>query len=90
MLGDSAADKPCANYDWAIQHFRDEICMDKEPVVIYTGGGTVKPRYCIWLSFPAADGSAFSAKFVLLQHLPAPILADMNVHRLFSLRDFGV
>ena len=84
MLGDSAADKPCANYDWAVQYFREQICLDKEPVIIHTGGGTVKPKYCIWLSFPAADGSAFSAKFVLLKFLPAPILADMNV-----LEEFG-
>ena len=84
MLGDSAADKPCANYNWAVKYFRDEICIDKEPVTIFTGGGVVKPKYCIWLSFPAADGSTFSTKFVLLQQLPAPILADMNI-----LEEFG-
>ena len=84
MLGDSAADKPCANYNWAINHFRDSICIDKEPVNVYTGGGMVQPKYCIWLSFPAANGTTFSAKFVLLQQLPAPILANMNV-----LEEFG-
>ena len=62
MLGDSAADKPYANYNWAVKYFRDEICIDKEPVTIFTGDGVVKPKYCIWLSFPAADGSTFSTK----------------------------
>ena len=47
MLGDSAADKPCANYNWAINHFREHICIDKEPVNVYTGGGMVQPKYCI-------------------------------------------
>ena len=84
MLGDSAADKPCANFSWANKFFRDSICIDKEPVQIFTGGGMVQPKYCIWLSFPGTDGTTFSAKFVLLDKLPAPILADMNV-----LEEFG-
>ena len=38
MLSDSAADKPCANLKWAMKHFRDQICQDKDPVIIHTGG----------------------------------------------------
>ena len=79
MLGDSAADHPCANLKWAVKHFRDQICKDKDPVIIHTGGGTVTPEYCIWLSFPTTKGFSYSSKFVLLNDLPAPILADLNI-----------
>ena len=79
MLGDSAADKPCANLKWAWKHFRNQICKDSDPVVIHTGGGTVNPEYCIWLSFPTDRGITYSSKFVLLKDLPAPILADLNI-----------
>ena len=50
MLGDSAADKPCANFEWACKHFRNQICKDNHPVTSETGGGIVKPEFCIWLS----------------------------------------
>ena len=54
MLGDSEADHPCANLKCAFKHFRDQICKDKNPVIIHTGGGTVTPEYCLWLSFPTS------------------------------------
>ena len=79
MLADSAADKPCVNRDWALKHFKQFIQIDKHPTTLSTPNGFVTPKECLFLSFPANNGTIYRAKFVLLPQLPAPILADINM-----------
>ena len=84
MLADSAADKPCMNLFWAYKHFKNYIVHDSKPTTLSTPNGETTPKYCVYLSFPGNDGVNYKAKFLLLKDLPAPILADINMLKIFG------
>ena len=52
MLADSAANKPCANLNWANKYFKNYICIDNQPTTLTTPNGKVTPKYCIYFNFP--------------------------------------
>ena len=86
MLADSAADTPCANLYWACQNYRAYVIIDKDPLTISTGAGKTINEYCLYFTFPKIKGIRYKCKFILLPNLPAPILADINILKVFGFK----
>ena len=81
MLADPGANIGCINTKFAIDRFPDCIVKNNNRGVLATPNGHILPKYALWLKFPAKKGFVYAARFLLLDDLPAPILADINMLR---------
>ena len=81
MLADPGANIGCVNTKFAIDNFPDSIVQNNKRGVIATPNGHILPKYALWLKFPTKKGYIYAARFLLLNDLPAPILADINMLR---------
>ena len=84
MLADPGANVGCVNTEFALKQFPKEIVKNNRTGVIKTPSGHVWPKYAVWLTFPCKSGLIYAARFLLLDKLPAPILADINMLRAFG------
>ena len=53
-------------------------------MTMLTPGGKIRPKYCLWLSFPAKNDVTFKVKMNLVNDLPVDILADINMLEAFG------
>ena len=91
MLADPGANIGCVNTQFAIDNFQGSIVKNNKRGVIATPNGHILPRFALWLKFPIKKGYIYAARFLLLNDLPAPILADINMLRAWGYRfDDGV
>ena len=81
MLADPGANIGCINTKFAIDRFPNCIVKNNKRGVLATPNGHILPKYALWLKFPAKQGFVYAARFLLLNDLPAPILADINMLR---------
>ena len=84
LLADPGANVGCINTAYAIDAFPKFIVKNTRTGVIKTPSGHVWPKYALWLKFPCKNGLVYAARFLLLDNLPAPILADINMLRAFG------
>ena len=84
LLADPGANIGCVNTKWAIERYKDFIVKNNKTHTIDTPNGKVHPEYAIYLKFPTKTGDYYRAKFVLLDDLPTPILADINMLEAFG------
>ena len=84
VLADPGADIGCINTKWAIDNYKDYIIKNNRTHTIDTPNGKVHPEYAIYLRLPTRTGKFYRAKFVLLDNLPTPILADINMLEAFG------
>ena len=84
VLADPGANIGCVNTKWAIDRYRDYIVKNNKTHTIDTPNGKVHPEYAIYLKLPTKTGDFYRAKFVLLDDLPTPILADINMLEAFG------
>ena len=84
IFADSGANAACVNYQWAFDNFADFICENTSKTLLKTPGGLVKPKYCLWMSFPTKTGKILKAKLYLVKDLSVIILADINMLRAFG------
>ena len=84
LLADHRANIGCVNTKWAIERYKDYIVKNNKTHTIDTPNGKVHPEYAIYLKFPTKTGDYYRAKFVLLDDLPTPILADINMLEAFD------
>ena len=84
LLADPGANIGCINTKWAIERYKDYIVKNNKTHTIDTPNGKVHPEYAIYLKFPTKMGDYYRAKFVLLDDLPTPILADINMLEAFG------
>ena len=84
LLADPGANIGCVNTKWAIDNYTEFIVRNNKTHVIDTPNGKVHPEYAIFLRFPTKSGEYYRAKFVLLDDLPTPILADINMLEAFG------
>ena len=91
MLADPGANIGCVNTQFAIDNFQSSIVKNNKRGVIATPKGHILPRFALWLKFPIKKGYIYAARFLLLNDLPAPILADINMLRAWGYRfDDGI
>ena len=81
MLADPGANIGCVNTKFAIDNFKSSIVKNDKRGVIATPNGHMLPRFALWLKFPIHKGYIYAARFLLVNDLPAPILADINMLR---------
>ena len=86
MLADGGANHPCMNTEWAYKRFKDCIKRNKRNSLLMTANGLVKPKYVVWLTFPTRSGTLLKARFFLVDNLPIPVLADLNMLIAFGYR----
>ena len=84
LLADPGANVGCINTAYAIRTFPIFIVKNTRTGTIKTPSGHVWPKYALWLKFPCKNGLVYAARFLLLDNLPAPILADINMLRAFG------
>ena len=84
VFADPGANAACIDYDYAFEHFRDSICSNKIKLTMKTPGGIVRPKYCVWMSFPTVSGTILKGKFHLVKNLPVEILVDINILKAFG------
>ena len=84
VFADSGANAACVDRDWAFEHFEDSICKNKSKTLLDTPGGLVRPKYCLWMSFPTKTGKILKTKMYLVKNLPVLILADINMLKAFG------
>ena len=84
ILADPGANIGCVNTKWAIDRYRDYIVRNNKTHTIDTPNGKVHPEYAIYLKLPTKTGDFYRAKFVLLDDLLTPILADINMLEAFG------
>ena len=84
ILADPGADIGCVNTKWAINNYKEYIIKNNRTHTIDTPNGKVHPEYAIYLRLPTRTGKFYRAKFVLLDNLPTPILADINMLEAFG------
>ena len=56
VFADSGANTPCLDTDWAAQNFPSSILQVKAPKQVHVPVGFIKPKYCLWMSFPTKYG----------------------------------
>ena len=81
LFADPGANAGCVRTDWAWEHFQSHIRKNKRSSRLLTPGGPVIPKFVLWLTFPAKSGKILKARMYLMDHLPVPILADINMLR---------
>ena len=84
IFADPGANAACIDYDYAFHYFYDSICNNNTNITMKTPGGIVKPKYCLWMSFPTTTGTILKAKLYLVKNLPVKILADINMLKAFG------
>ena len=84
IFADPGANAGCVRTDWAIKHFRPFIRRNTKTSILNTPGGKVHPKYVLWLTFPSKSGKILKARMYLVDELPVPILADINMLRAFG------
>ena len=91
MLADPGANIGCVNTKFAMDNFPNSIVHNNKRGAIATPNGHVIPKYALWLKFPTKKGYIYAARFLLLNELPAPILADINMLRAWGYKfDDGI
>ena len=83
-FADSGANETIINAKWALDHFPNTIRRDKSNQMMDTPGGLIKPKYCLWMSFPCKDGTILKKKFYLVNNLNVDILLDINTLKAFG------
>ena len=84
LFADTGADSGCCNTAWAWNNFPEYITLNNRTNIIRTGSGTIKPKYVLWMTFPAKSGIILKAKLYLMDNLPVDILADINMLKAFG------
>ena len=84
VFADPGANTPCIDTDYAQEHFPNMISKINAAKQIYVPGGWIKPKYCLWMSFPTKKGSILKSKFLLVNNLPVKILLDINILQAFG------
>ena len=84
VFADPGANTPCIDTDFAQQHFPNMISKIKTAKQVHVPGGWIKPKYCLWMSFPTKKGSILKSKFLLVNNLPVKILLDINILKAFG------
>ena len=79
LLADSGANVACVKTTFAIKHFLEYIAKTNKTARLKTPGGTIHPKYLLWLSFLAKDGIHYKVKFYLVNDLPVNMIADLNM-----------
>ena len=84
IFADSGANTPCVKTKWALETFPNMISLNKVRKVMATPGGKIKPKYSLWMSFPAKNNTTLKVKMNLVNELPVDILADINMLEAFG------
>ena len=84
IFADSGANTPCVKTKWAMDNFPDMIAMNKIPRVMLTPGGPIKPKYSLWMIFPAKKNTVLKVKMNLVDDLPVDVLADITMLEAFG------
>ena len=84
VFADPGANTPCLNTRWAIETFPSMISKVNAAKEVFVPGGSIKPKYCLWLTFPTINGTLLKAKCLLVNKLPVNILADINMLKAFG------
>ena len=84
VFADPGANTPCIDTDYAAKHFPNMISKIKAVKPVHVPGGWIKPKYCLWMSFPTKKGTILKSKFLLVNNLPVKILLDINILEAFG------
>ena len=84
IFADPGANSPCVKTSWAIKVFPNMIMKNRIPKVMLTPGGKIKPRYSLWMTFPAKKNTVLKVKMNLVNDLPVDVLADINMLEAFG------
>ena len=84
IFADPGANTPCVKTEWALRTFPNMISINKILKVMLTPGGPIKPKYSLWMSFPAKKNTTLKVKMNLVNDLPVDILADINMLEAFG------
>jgi len=84
VFADPGANKPCLDTDWAIKKFGSMIAKIQIANQVQVPGGYIKPKYCLWMTFPTKRGVLLKSQFLLVNNLPVKILLDINILRAFG------
>ena len=84
MFADPGANAACIKTDYAVKNFKNFIKRNVRNNTLHTGGGSIRPKYVLHLSFPAKDGRILKARMYLVDGLPVDILADINMLEAFG------
>ena len=84
IFADPGANAACVRTSWALKHFKSFIRRNNKNSPLNTPGGPVTPKYVLWMTFPAKSGLILKAKMYLMDDLPVPILADINMLEAFG------
>ena len=84
VFADPGANTPCIDTDYAAEHFPNMISKIKGAKQVHVPGGWIKPKYCLWMTFPTTKGTILKSKFLLVNNLPVKILLDINILQAFG------
>ena len=84
IFADPGANTPCVKTEWAIKNFPNMIARNKILRLMLTPGGPIKPKYSLWMTFPAKENTVLKVKMNLVNDLPVDILADINMLEAFG------
>jgi len=84
IFADPGANTPCVKTSWAIENFPNMIARNKIVRMMLTPGGPIKPKYSLWMTFPAKKNTVLKVKMNLVNDLPVDILADINMLEAFG------
>ena len=84
VFADPGANTGCVSTAWAVKNFGSMIKKNNKQSTIKTPGGPVTPKYVLWLAFPMKSGRILKARMYLMDDLPVPILADINMLKAFG------
>ena len=84
LCADPGANSACVKTEWAIEHFPNMIMKNRGKKRMKTPGGTIAPKYCIWMVFPSYSGKILKRRMYLVDQLPVDVIADINMLRAFG------
>ena len=84
IFADPGANTPCVKTQWAIDNFSNMIVRNKILRKMLTPGGPIKPKYSLWMAFPAKKNTVLKVKMNLVNDLPVDVLADINMLEAFG------
>ena len=86
MLADTGANSGCIDTAYALKNFSDYIVKNNKNATLNTVGGRVHPKFCVYFTFPTKSGILLLAKLYLVDNLPVPMIADLNMLYRFGYR----
>ena len=84
VFADPGADCGCVKTEWAVRHFPTLIRRNTRNAQLFTPSGSCKPKFVISMTFPRKDGKIIRSRMYLMDHLPVPVLIDINLLRAFG------